>query len=164
MERTIDGGSAGGFGASRPSDGADRAGGRPKVLPWLRGIERKLDEYGAGAWVAAALVGLIVFAPIGLLIIFYIFWSGRMGRMRGWGGCRKARGRAGMMFTSSGNAAFDSYREETMRRLEEEREAFDTFMQRLREAKDKAEFEQFMAERARGGGSQTQGGPTPTMA
>lgn len=53
-------------------------------------------------------------------------------------------------FRSTGNRAFDDYREETLRRLEEEANEFQSFLQRLRHAKDKAEFDQFMAERARG--------------
>jgi len=48
---------------------------------------------------------------------------------------------------SSGNRAFDEYRTETLRRLEEEQREFRDFLQRLRAAKDKAEFDQFMAER-----------------
>jgi hypothetical protein len=48
---------------------------------------------------------------------------------------------------SSGNHAFDEYRAETLRRLEEEQREFRDFLNRLRQAKDKAEFEQFMAER-----------------
>jgi hypothetical protein len=54
-------------------------------------------------------------------------------------------------FRSTGNRAFDEYRDETLRRLEEEANEFQSFLQRLRHAKDKAEFDQFMAERARGG-------------
>ena len=48
---------------------------------------------------------------------------------------------------SSGNHAFDDYRAETLRRLEEEQREFLQFLERLRHAKDKAEFDQFMAER-----------------
>ncbi|HVH81773.1 MAG TPA: DUF2852 domain-containing protein, partial [Stellaceae bacterium] len=48
---------------------------------------------------------------------------------------------------SSGNRAFDEYRTETLRRLEEEEREFREFLDRLRHAKDKAEFDQFMAER-----------------
>ena len=51
---------------------------------------------------------------------------------------------------STGNRAFDEYREETLRRLEEEANEFQAFLQRLRHAKDKAEFDQFMAERRSG--------------
>ena len=48
---------------------------------------------------------------------------------------------------SSGNRAFDEYRTETLRRLEDEQREFRDFLERLRMAKDKAEFDQFMAER-----------------
>ena len=48
---------------------------------------------------------------------------------------------------SSGNRAFDEYRQDTLRRLEEEQREFQDFLARLRMAKDKAEFDQFMAER-----------------
>jgi hypothetical protein len=51
--------------------------------------------------------------------------------------------------TSSGNHAFDEYRAETLRRLEEEQQEFMAFLERLRHAKDKAEFDQFMAEHRR---------------
>lgn len=49
---------------------------------------------------------------------------------------------------TSGNRAFDEYRAETLRRLEEEHRAFQEFLARLRMAKDKAEFDQFAAERS----------------
>ncbi len=58
-----------------------------------------------------------------------------------WG--REMRG----SFHSSGNAAFDDYRDETLRRLEEEQREFREFLNRLRKAKDKEEFDQFMADR-----------------
>jgi hypothetical protein len=50
---------------------------------------------------------------------------------------------------SSGNHAFDEYRSETLRRLEDEQRDFFEFLNRLRHAKDKAEFDQFMADRGR---------------
>ena len=49
----------------------------------------------------------------------------------------------------TGNTAFDSYKADTLRRLEEEQGKFEAFLERLREAKDKAEFDQFIDERAR---------------
>lgn len=52
-------------------------------------------------------------------------------------------------FKSSGNSAFDTYKEETLRRLQEEQDAFEAFIGRLRDAKDKAEFDEFMKERQR---------------
>jgi hypothetical protein len=49
--------------------------------------------------------------------------------------------------SSSGNHAFDEYRTETLRRLEDEQREFREFLERLRFARDKTEFDQFMAER-----------------
>lgn len=49
--------------------------------------------------------------------------------------------------TSSGNRAFDDYRSETLKRLEDEQHEFKDFLERLRLAKDRAEFDQFMADR-----------------
>lgn len=51
-------------------------------------------------------------------------------------------------FANSGNTAFDAYKAETLRRLMSEQEAFEAFLERLRAAKDKSEFDQFMDERA----------------
>jgi len=48
---------------------------------------------------------------------------------------------------SSGNRAFDDYRVETLRRLEDEQREFKEFLERLRFAKDRDEFDQFMTER-----------------
>jgi hypothetical protein len=48
---------------------------------------------------------------------------------------------------SSGNAAFDEYRAETLRRLEEEQKEFREYLERLRKARDKEEFDRFMADR-----------------
>ena len=52
------------------------------------------------------------------------------------------------MTASSGNSAFDAYKAETLRRLEDEQTNFEAFLARLRDAKDKAEFDQFMDDRA----------------
>jgi len=49
--------------------------------------------------------------------------------------------------SSSGNHAFDDYRTETLKRLEDEQREFKDFLGRLRFAKDRAEFDQFMSER-----------------
>ena len=63
-------------------------------------------------------------------------------RCRGW-----KRGRREAHVGRTGNTAFDAYREETLKRLEEERDAFVSFLDELRSAKDRAEFDQFMAQR-----------------
>ncbi len=59
-------------------------------------------------------------------------------------------GRGVSPLRSTGNAAFDGYREETLRRLEDDAKEFQSFLQRLRKARDKAEFDQFMTERRDG--------------
>ena len=51
------------------------------------------------------------------------------------------------MMATSGNLAFDAYKEDTLNRLEREQDQFHAFLDRLRQAKDKAEFDQFMDER-----------------
>ena len=123
-------------------------------------IAAKLDDYGKPAWIAVTVLALIVFWPLGLAILAYLFWSGRMGCWKHGGPGRwhyngKSRRRGETWFgngsraTSSGNSAFDEYREETLRRLEDEQKEFFEFLERLRHAKDKAEFDQFMAERKR---------------
>jgi hypothetical protein len=59
---------------------------------------------------------------------------------------------------SSGNRAFDDYREQTLRRLEEEQREFKEFLERLRFAKDREQFDQFMTERRN---KPTDEGPQP---
>jgi hypothetical protein len=119
------------------------------------GITAKLDDYGKPAWITVMVLGFIVFWPIGLAILAYILWSGRLGNWAQGGkhDMFKARGRwhglcgNGKRPESSGNSAFDEYRADTLRRLEEEESEFHAFLDRLRQAKDKAEFDQFMADR-----------------
>jgi hypothetical protein len=115
-----------------------------------------LDEYGKPAWITAMIVGFILWWPVGLGVLAYLIWSGRMGcgNKTQWKNYLTSEARrfgGGMSaFRSTGNRAFDDYREETLRRLEEEANEFQSFLQRLRHAKDKAEFDQFMSERTRG--------------
>jgi hypothetical protein len=54
---------------------------------------------------------------------------------------------------SSGNNAFDEYRADTLRRLEDEKKEFQIFLDRLRAAKDRAEFDQFMSGRSNRAGN-----------
>jgi hypothetical protein len=121
---------------------------------WLREAEAWLDDKGKAAWIAAMVAGFIVFWPIGLGLLAYMIWSKRMfskscstshGRDRSRGMYDNARA----ALRPSGNSAFDAYKAETLRRLEEEQRAFEDFLGRLREAKDKAEFDAFMEDRAR---------------
>jgi Protein of unknown function (DUF2852) len=46
-----------------------------------------------------------------------------------------------------GPSAFEEYRAETLRHLDQEQQEFHDFVDRLRDAKDKAEFDHFMTER-----------------
>lgn len=51
--------------------------------------------------------------------------------------------------SQSGNASFDAYRSSLLERLEKEQTNFDGFLSRLRDAKDKSEFDRFLAERGK---------------
>ena len=116
------------------------------------GIAARLDEMGKPAWIALMVLTFIIAWPVGLALLAYLRWSGRMGcgshaRWQGRMNDRMERFRQGRWGGSSGNAAFDEYRAETLKRLEEEQREFLDFLDRLRKAKDKAEFDQFMADR-----------------
>jgi hypothetical protein len=117
-------------------------------------IVAKLDELGKPAWIALIILGFMVWWPVGLATLAFIIGSGRMslkgGSVTRWHEAANQMRSAGTWWhpsRSSGNRAFDEYREETLRRLEDEQREFQDFLVRLRAAKDKAEFDQFMAER-----------------
>jgi hypothetical protein len=116
-------------------------------------------------------LGFMFWWPVGLAVLFYTLGSRKMGcfgrsenklmrmqdkvdRLRsrmerhGFGGGNFGSG-FGFGPPSSGNRAFDEYRSETLRRLEEEQHEFKDFLERLRHAKDKDEFDQFMSQHKR---------------
>lgn len=62
---------------------------------------------------------------------------------------------------SSGNAAFDEYKAETLKRLEEEQNEFADFLTNLRKARDKAEFDQFMDSRKSAAKPESETEPAP---
>ena len=141
---------------------------------------------GASHWTAveiiAMILGFIVFWPIGLAILGYKLWQRRYGgpdlqtlATNKWGDARAMMGsnsgwacggasRARRYYASrSGNAAFDEWRTAELARLDEERRKLDEaqrefaeYSDAIRRAKDREEFERFMAERrprpANGGG------------
>jgi len=120
----------------------------------LRRIESWMDARGRKAWIAATILGLVFAWPVGLALLAYITVTSRWSRTmpaystsltratRSWTAPGSGR--------SSGNAAFDAYKSDTLKRLEDEQDAFEAFLQRLRDAKDKSEFDAFMDDRAKG--------------
>jgi hypothetical protein len=119
-------------------------------------IVGRIDEIGKPAWIGLMVLGFIVYWPAGLALLAFIIWSGRM---KCWKYARAGRWydrREWRQGGSSGNRAFDEYRAETLRRLEEEQRDFVEFLERLRVAKDKAEFDEFLAQRRRGAGPESQ--------
>ena len=110
-------------------------------------ITAKLDEFGKPAWIALIVLGFMVFWPLGLAILAFTLWSGRLGcgfhgghdrwahkmeRMQAkmdW--MRSRMGGGGSPWgaaPSSGNRAFDEYRAETLKRLEDEQREFKDFL------------------------------------
>lgn len=132
-------------------------------------ITAKLDEFGKPAWIALIVLGFMAWWPIGLATLAFTIGSGRMGcgyhggssrwqhkmeRMQSKMDWMREKMGAGVgaggpwnAAPSSGNRAFDEYRMETLKRLEDEQREFKDFLERLRFAKDKTEFDSFMAER-----------------
>jgi len=126
--------------------------------PWaLHNLPRPLA-------IALMVLGFILWWPVGLAILFYMIGSGRMGcrAFRRYGNNANGPWQGGAPWSgwkswcgseraapspASGNRAFDEYRAETLRRLEQEQQDFAAFLERLRFAKDKSEFDQFMTDR-----------------
>ncbi|SIS90632.1 Protein of unknown function [Roseivivax lentus] len=117
----------------------------PANAGWLSRAEAWLDQKGKVAWIAAMILGFVLFWPVGLALLAYMIWSKRMFS------CSSRRHSTSRSAFSamkpSGNMAFDAYKSETLRRLEQEQAEFESFLRRLREARDKAEFDQFMEDR-----------------
>lgn len=133
--------------------------------------------------IVAMVLGFIVFWPIGLAILFYKGWQLRNGgpdlqtvaaekgqvawdmmASTSWGEslARATRGSRGSYAPGSGNAAFDEWRAAELARLDEERRKLDDaqrdfqeYVDAIRKAKDREEFDRFMAERR----SRPPGGP-----
>ena len=116
--------------------------------------------------IALMVLGFIVFWPLGLAMLAYILWGELFGgtpeKAEAWINQKKAwcnnhnwqHHGHGNWRQSSGNAAFDDYREKELRRLDEERRKldderreFEEFVQNLRRARDQEEFDRFTRER-----------------
>ena len=140
----------------------------------MTGLMERLDDIPKPAWIALLVVSFILFWPIGLALLIYLKWSGRMfcsrhGRYGHWSGpdrhdardAWRSRHRWGRD-ASSGNVAFDEYREETLRKLEEDQREFRDYLDKLRAAKDRSEFDQFMNERRNRPPAAEPPAPTPS--
>jgi hypothetical protein len=149
-------------------------------------VVARIDDFGRPAWITLMVLGFIVFWPIGLAILAYLLWSGRMmgcgrsGSMEQWRDRtaerwerkrerwerKMQRWGGGPTLRPSGNRAFDEYREEALRRLEDEANEFRDFLERLRMAKDRAEFDEFIKDRRNrpAGSSDGPQEPTPPQA
>ncbi|MCB1517025.1 MAG: DUF2852 domain-containing protein [Hyphomicrobiaceae bacterium] len=114
-------------------------------------------------------LGFVFFWPLGLGMLAYILWGEMFG-----GSADKAeafinrqrenfrshaQNRNRYSRHSSGNAAFDFYREEQLKRLDEERRRLDDevrefreYMDNLAKARDREEFDRFMRERRQNAG------------
>lgn len=93
-------------------------------------------------WVVVALFWLAL--PVALLVLGASIWRAQARR---WYALSSDASRRPAPFRNSGNTAFDDYKAETLRRLDEEREKFREFLERLRKSRDKEAFDRFMAER-----------------
>ncbi|WP_075997704.1 DUF2852 domain-containing protein [Salaquimonas pukyongi] len=107
--------------------------------------------------IAMMIVGFMIFWPLGLAMLAYILWGDRLeefksgvnrttdGFARNWSCGRGPR-------SSTGNVAFDDWRNaeierlrEERRKLEEMRAEFEAHLRELRRAKDQDEFDAFMS-------------------
>ncbi len=128
-----------------------------------------------GRWTALNIVlmiiGFAVFWPLGLAMLAWILWGDQIGAKAEEfkGQFRSFSERAPRLHREAhgfrgrtGNVAFDEYREQELKRLEEERRKleamraeFESFLSELRRVKDREEFDRFMREyrnRSEGGG------------
>ncbi|MGH7033382.1 MAG: DUF2852 domain-containing protein [Stellaceae bacterium] len=121
--------------------------------PFLMGIPKPV-------LIILMILGFIFWWPIGLGLLALMLWrrhamcggyrrsAWQQAGAESWSGWKSWNWCGGMRnAASSGNHAFDEYRAETLKRLEEEQKEFAEFLERLRFAKDKSEFDQFMKDR-----------------
>lgn len=115
--------------------------------------------------IGTMVLGFVIWWPLGLAVLGYILWGELFGgsaekaaryarRSRDFAENMAGKARRFGNSMSSGNAAFDEYREEQLRRLDEERrrldeevDAFHAYMRNLRMARDREEFDRFMRDR-----------------
>ena len=142
----------------------------PQSGPWNNGAHRRCGRKpGRGLEIAGIILGFIFVWPLALAYLVWkmmgypkydqakAFLNDTFGRAKD--DLFSSRGPAGFGgFASTGNAAFDEYRRSELERLEEERRKLDeeardfrNFVEELKRAKDREEFDAYMAKR-RGNG------------
>lgn len=110
-------------------------------------------------------IGFILWWPLGLAMLAYIIWGENFGgsaqKAQSWIDEKKEWARKQKRYykgrsNSSGNVAFDEYRDEQLRRLNEERRRLDEevqefadYMDNLHKARDREEFDRYMDMRKR---------------
>jgi Protein of unknown function (DUF2852) len=107
----------------------------------------------SGFAIVATVLAFVAFWAAGLVLAIILAWVGFRPLLHP-REARQTADRAMPMGISapvarSGNTSFDAYRSEVLARLEDEQERFVSFLDRLRDAKDKSEFDTFMDDRAR---------------
>jgi hypothetical protein len=105
-------------------------------------MQKVLDSVGKPVWLGLMAVGFIWWWPAGLAVLSYLVWTNRLGAsvsLKPWM----------PQFWGSGNMAFDEHKAEMLKQLEAEQTDFASFIEDLKKAKDKGEFDQFMAKRAK---------------
>ena len=107
----------------------------------------------AGFAIPVTIIAMEEFWPAGVMLAIVLGWRGTFA----FGGNQGRDADATWMVEAmrpdakpktSTNASFDRYRDDMLNRLETEQENFESFLDRLRDAKDKVEFDTFMDERA----------------
>lgn len=101
--------------------------------------------------ISVSIVALVFFLPAGIALAIFLGWRGGFAPTLSRHHpvqdiARDIAPRSDR--PSTGNNSFDAYRQATLDRLEQEQDKFDAFLTRLREARDKTEFDQFMDDRA----------------
>jgi hypothetical protein len=105
--------------------------------------------------IALMVTGFVVFWPVGLAILFWILWTKRHGTPTWFGRLAGAAGAFGAQAGgASGNSAFEEWKRSELERLEQERrklaeaeQDFAAFLDQLKRARDREEFDRFTAAR-----------------
>jgi hypothetical protein len=104
-----------------------------------------------GFAIVATVMAFVMFWLAGVILTLAFVWFGFRPLL---GGRQRPRAEAAVgpvidAEVRPGNASFAAYRQDVLRRLEDEQASFDGFLARLRDAKDASEFDSFMEDRAR---------------